>query len=172
MRNNFFEKRKRLFGLLMFLLIFSFTSAVSPAVSPAGLQKDKDKKAKKGKKGNKGANSAAPQRPGTPILWQDPGEVSALDLYWGIGSEEESPKPPFTCEQEDITGTNPKIKVIDANGMKWNVKFDEEVHAEVAASRLAWACGYMVEESYFIPSGKVSGVTGLSRARKFVSSDG
>ena len=39
-------------------------------------------------------------------------------------------------------------------------------------SRLAWACGYMVEESYFIPSGKVNGVTGLSRARKFVGSDG
>jgi hypothetical protein len=46
------------------------------------------------------------------------------------------------------------------------------VHAEIAASRLAWACGYMVEESYFVPSGKVVGVRGLGRAAKFVSSDG
>jgi hypothetical protein len=80
------------------------------------------------------------------------------------------PKPPFTFDKEDITGTNPKIKVIDANGVKWNIKFDEEVHSEVAASRIAWACGYMVEESYFVPSGRVEGVTGLGRARKFVGS--
>jgi len=30
----------------------------------------------------------------------------------------------------------------------------------------------MVEESYFVPSGKVSGVTGLGRAKKFVGRDG
>ena len=161
-----FGQRKMLFGFVVFLLVFSITSAVPMAGSPIS-QKDK-----KGKKGKKGVNSAAPQRPGTPILWQDPGDVSALDLYWGLGSEEESPKAPFTFDKEDVTGTNPKIKVIDAKGVKWNVKFDEEVHAEVAASRIAWACGYMVEESYFMPSGKASGVTGLSRAKKFVSSDG
>jgi hypothetical protein len=90
----------------------------------------------------------------------------------GIGSEEGMPKPPFQFDKEDTSGTNPKIKIIDANGVKWNLKFDEEVHAEIAASRLAWACGYMVEESYFVPSGKVSGVKGLGRAAKFVSSDG
>jgi hypothetical protein len=90
----------------------------------------------------------------------------------GIGSEEGMPKPPFQFDKEDTSGTNPKIKMIDANGVKWNLKFDEEVHAEIAASRLAWACGYMVEESYFVPSGKVSGVKRLGRAAKFVSSDG
>ncbi len=30
----------------------------------------------------------------------------------------------------------------------------------------------MVEESYFVPSGKVSGVTGLGRAKKFVGANG
>ena len=62
--------------------------------------------------------------------------------------------------------------IFDANGVKWNIKFDEEVHSEVASSRIVWACGYMVEESYFIASGKVNGVTGLSRAKKFVGADG
>jgi hypothetical protein len=124
----------------------------------------------KGKTSKKG--SAAPAQAGAPALWADRGDVSILNLVLGIGSESGKPKPPFQFDKEDLTGTNPKIKVIDANGVKWNLKFDEEVHAEVAASRIVWACGYMVEESYFIPSGKVNGVTGLGRAAKFVRSDG
>jgi hypothetical protein len=94
--------------------------------------------------------------------------VASKNLLYGIGSEEGMPKTPFQFKEEDLTGTNPKIKIIDANGVKWNIKFDEEVHAEVACSRLVWACGYMVEESYFVPSGRVEGVAGLGRARKFV----
>jgi hypothetical protein len=130
----------------------------------------KDKESKKEKKSKK--SSAAPAQPGAPALWEDRGEISQLNLIMGIGSEEGMPKPPFQFDKEDTSGTNPKIKVIDANGVKWNIKFDEEVHAEVAASRIAWACGYMVEESYFMPSGKVNGVSGLGRAKKFVGSDG
>ena len=89
-----------------------------------------------------------------------------------MGSEERTPKPPFTFDKEDVTGTNPKIKVIDANGIRWNVKFDDEVNSEVASARLVWACGYMVEESYFVRSGTVAGVKSLDRAKKFVGADG
>lgn len=130
----------------------------------------KDKGAKKGKKSAK--TSTAPTQAGTPVMWENRGDIAQLNLYYGIGSQDEMPKPPFQFDKEDVTGTNPKIKVIDANGVKWNIKFDEEVHAEVASSRIVWACGYMVEESYFIPSGTVNGVTGLSRAKKFVGSGG
>ncbi|HEV2663497.1 MAG TPA: hypothetical protein VG324_01215 [Blastocatellia bacterium] len=138
--------------------------------SAAPQKKEKGKESKKEKK-SKGV-SAAPTQAGVPALWEDRGDISKLNLVMGIGSEAGMPKPPFKFDKEDTTGTNPKIKIIDANGVKWNIKFDEEVHAEVASSRLAWACGYMVEESYFVPSGKVDGVTGLGRARKFVGSDG
>ncbi len=127
---------------------------------------------KSGKKSKKAKSSNAPTTAGTPAMWEDRGNIASLNLVYGIGGPDEMPKPPFQFDKEDITGTNPKIKIIDANGIKWNIKFDEEVHAEVASSRIAWACGYMVEESYFIPSGKVSGVTGLGRAKKFVGSDG
>jgi hypothetical protein len=82
------------------------------------------------------------------------------------------PKPPFRFEKEDTSGTNPKIKVIDANGVRWNVKFDEEVHAEIAASRLVWAFGYNIEESYYVPSAQINSVTSLSRARRFVGANG
>ncbi|MBI1760469.1 MAG: hypothetical protein HYR56_03440 [Acidobacteria bacterium] len=125
-------------------------------------------KSSSSKGGGRKIPANAPTETGTPIMWRDPGNVAAKDLLLGIGSEEGKPKPPFQFKEEDLTGTNPKIKVIDANGVKWNIKFDEEVHAEVACSRIVWACGYMVEESYFVPSGQVNGVTGLGRARKFV----
>jgi len=167
--------RRTSYFLFTFALVvcFAVMSASTPAPTNAsgvvGPQK-KDKESKKEKKSKK--SSAAPAEPGAPALWEDRGDISKLNLIMGIGNEAGMPKAPFQFDKEDTTGTNPKIKVIDANGVKWNIKFDEEVHAEVAASRLVWACGYMVEESYFIPSGKVNGVTGLGRAAKFVGRDG
>jgi len=148
----------------------SIPASAGAGVSASPQKKEKGKESKKEKK-SKGV-SAAPTQAGVAAIWEDRGDISRLNLVMGIGSEAGMPKPPFQFDKEDTTGTNPKIKIIDANGVKWNLKFDEEVHAEVASSRLAWACGYMVEESYFVPSGKVNGVTGLGRARKFVGSDG
>ena len=142
----------------------SVRAAGNSALPQSSKEKKKSKKAK--------APSTAPTEAGTPAIWEDRGNISELNLILGIGSEDQMPKPPFQFDKEDLTGTNPKIKVIDANGMKWNMKFDEEVHAEVASSRLVWACGYMVEESYYLPSGRVEGVSGLTRAKKFVGSDG
>ncbi len=166
--------RTPLFRALMLMafaaaLIFTTADVASNAAAQKK-SKDEEKSSKKSKKNKLSAN--APATTGTPALWRSRGDVSQLNLYWGIGSEEEMPKAPFQFDKEDVTGTNPKIKIIDANGVKWNMKFDEEVHAEVVSSRLAWACGYMVEESYFIPSGKVNGVSGLGRAKKFVGADG
>ncbi|MBK9707100.1 MAG: hypothetical protein IPO77_08885 [Acidobacteria bacterium] len=161
-------------GFILLLSILTLGLAVSDvglimpvqAVSP----QKKDKDSKKDKKAGKVAK--APTETGKPAMWEDRGDISRLNLTLGIGSQEGMPKPPFQFDKEDMTGTNPKIKVIDANGIKWNMKFDEEVHAEVACSRIVWASGYMVEESYYLASGKVNGVTGLSRAKKFIGSDG
>lgn len=160
-----------LFLLVLFFCCSVSIAAVSSSVAAANsTAPQKSKESKKSKKEKK--PSTAPEAPGTPTLWEDRGDISSLNLFLGIGSEEGMPKPPFQFDKEDMTGTNPKIKIIDANGIKWNIKFDEEVHAEVAASRIVWACGYMVEESYFLSSGKVNGVSGLSRAKKFVGADG
>lgn len=115
---------------------------------------------------------------GTPMLWRDPGPIGNLDLYWGAGSAERAPKPPFTFLSEDTTGTNPKVKVRDANNVEWSVKFAgaddhrNEVHSEIAATRLVWALGYMAEENYFVPSGKIDQVAGLKRAATVVGADG
>jgi len=155
---------------------FSVNAYVRPIPSDHQhhFKNDAENKHKENRAGatSKGIDSHAPSTNGRPILRVDRGDISTLDLTLGIGSIEGMPKSPFKFEKEDTSGTNPKIKVIDANGVKWNVKFDEEVHAEIAASRIVWAFGYNVEESYYVASAQVDGVTSLGRARKFVGANG
>lgn len=115
--------------------------------------------------------TAWPQRDRT-VVWTPPGRVERLDLAGGPGGSVGAPKAPFTFLEEDTGGTNPKIKVRDARGVEWGVKWGEEVNSEVFASRLAWAVGYFVEPSYFVAKGKIDGVSGLDRAKKFVGPDG
>ena len=107
-----------------------------------------------------------------PVLWRDPGMVETLDFVNGPGGGKHMPQAPFTFVQEDTGGTNPKMKVTDATGRTWGVKWGSEVHGEVFASRLVWAAGYHLEPSYFVRSGKINGVKHLSRAKKYVKSDG
>src|ERR687891_2763186 len=69
----------------------------------------------------------APTKPGKPIVWADPGAVETLDFVAGVGGHRNAPKPPFTFIEESTTGTNPKVKVKDANGAEWTAKFGTEV---------------------------------------------
>lgn len=109
---------------------------------------------------------------GAPSIWQDPGKVESLDFVNGPGGFENVPRPPFTFKEEDPDGSNPKINIIDGAGRQWGVKWGSEVHAEVFASRLAWAAGYYVEPTYFVKSGRILGVNRIERAKKFIRSDG
>jgi hypothetical protein len=120
---------------------------------------------------NIGGASSAPAPP-QASLWHDSGPVESLDFAGGPGGRDGAPQPPFTFVEEDSGGTNPKIKVKDAAGRSWGVKWGSEVHAEVFAGRIAWAAGYYVEPSYYVAKGTIDGVTGLTRAKKFVGSDG
>jgi hypothetical protein len=133
-------------------------------VSSATAQKDKSSKEEKAAK--------APIKPGKPIVWADPGEVETLDFVAGVGGHKRAPKPPFTFVEESLTGTNPKVKVKDANGVEWTAKFGTEVNAETFATRIAWAAGYFVEPAYFVPNGKIQAVGPLDRAKKFIQADG
>jgi len=105
------------------------------------------------------------------VLWRDPGSIETKDLFWGPGSADRAPKPPFTFVSEDDSGTKPKVDVTDAAGMSWTAKFasesktGSEVHSEIAASRLTWALGYFVEEHYYVPRGTITGIEGALRKR-------
>lgn len=113
-----------------------------------------------------------------PVLWRDHGSMNRLDLFHGATSESRAPKPPFTFLKEDSSGTKPKIQVRDANDMTWSVKFDRrsgrgrEVPAEIAASRIAWALGYFVEESYLVRDGAIADVAGLQRGKRVLDERG
>lgn len=115
------------------------------------------------------ATKVVPQR---PAVWRDPGAVESLEFINGPGGKKRAPKPPFTFVEEDKGGTSPKIKVTDVAGQTWGVKWGSEIHSEVFASRLVWAAGYYVEAAFFVKAGKFARVTHLSRAKKYVGSDG
>lgn len=93
-----------------------------------------------------------------PVLWHDPGNIAALDLYDGQGGAEGQPAAPFKFESEDMRGTNPKFDARDAKGAKWRVKLGDEARPEVVASRLLWAVGYFVNDDYVIASARVEGL--------------
>jgi len=107
-----------------------------------------------------------------PILWQAPEAITVDDWIWGAGGEGRAPKPPFEFVSEDFHGTNPKIRVRDAKGDQWTVKFGGENHSDVFASRLLYAVGYVTEPNYYVAGGTISGAHDLKRAKPFLGKDG
>src|SRR5579885_237422 len=102
---------------------------------------------------------------GNNVLWTDPGDVASLDLRYGVGGEQQQPKPPFKFVKEDLSGSNPKVFVTDANNRTWNLKWGKEAHSDVFASRIAWACGYVTQPEYYVAEGQIEGIHGkLKRA--------
>jgi len=109
----------------------------------------------------------------TPVLWEDPIDISTRDLIMGAGGAGHQPRSPFKFVKEDAAGTNPKYVIVDGNGVKWKIKLGEEAHPETVASRIVWAAGYFVDEEYFVPDIKVDGMPlSLKRGQDQVEPDG
>jgi len=108
------------------------------------------------------------------LLWRDPGDAAQLDLIYGAGGKEHAPDPnaTYTFLEEDMKGTSPKFDVKDNQGAHWKVKMGEEPQSETASTRLLYAAGYLVDEDYFLPAIKVSGLRKLKRGEQFISPDG
>lgn len=105
-------------------------------------------------------------------LWHDPGAVERLDLASGPGGRSGAPKPPFRFIVKDASGTSPKVRVRDARGWQWTVKWGQEVKAETFASRLAWAAGYHVEPVYYVRRGRILRTRDLGRADRYIDEQG
>jgi hypothetical protein len=108
------------------------------------------------------------QPPNRPELWQDRGDVSALDLLNGTGQASLPPGAQFQFLKESLNGTSPKFEVKDENGIKWKVKLGEEVKSETAAACLVSAAGYFVDEDYYRSEIHVEGLQRLSRGQEYV----
>jgi hypothetical protein len=158
--NTAANARDRPIILLVAAFILS-AMALSAAGQPRQEEKDKRDQGEK-----------APSPTGMSAIWRDPGAVEQLDFVGGVGRREGTPKPPFTFEEENLAGSNPKVRVKDANGVRWSVKFGAEVNAETFATRMAWAAGYFVDPDYFVAEGKLDGVGPLTRAKHYIMADG
>ncbi len=106
-----------------------------------------------------------------PVLWQNPGDISRKNLFYGQGGKEGQPKPPFTFLDEDKHDSNPKFDVRDANGHSWRVKLGAEARPEIVASRLLWAVGYFAEDDYVLPRATVPGLHLRHTAHSVVNGD-
>ena len=110
--NTFSQTRRwAAFALALFLCLSSLADSTA--------QKDDKKK------------EPAPQ--GTPVLWQDPGDVSARDLLAGPGPEMKPDLSSVTFVKDEVGGYSPKFRVTDGAGKTWVAKFGKEAQPETAA---------------------------------------
>ncbi len=116
-------------------------------------------------------NSEATTLEATPIIWRNPGNISARDLRYGPGSPDAAPVAPFTFVEEDKSGESPKFIVRDARRQLWSVKLGLEAQAETVATRLVWAVGYFAEEAYHFDEIQVEKLLPLSRGREYISNN-
>jgi hypothetical protein len=109
---------------------------------------------------------------GVPLIWRDPGKIEELDLFHGPGGKNGVPQPPFHFIEEHSTGSSPSISIRDDRSRIWRVKWGDEVNTENFCTRIAWACGYFVETTYFLKEGKIEDVHDeLKRAQKCLDAE-
>jgi hypothetical protein len=140
------------------LLVFAI---ILIAGSPALVQ------AQKASKSEKSAANVSQRATGKPVAWRDPGDISALNLRYGPGSEDLAPQAPFTFVSESKSGASPKFKVKDARGVTWSVKLGPEAQAETVATRLVWSMGYFADEAYHFDRIEIQNLPSLARGKEF-----
>lgn len=119
-------------------LVLSIALFLSLSLTTAGQEKSKKK------------NKTIPQ--GTPVFWQDPGDIGARDLFLGPGGEEMKPDlSSVTFIKDERGGHSTKYRVRDGAGRVWVAKLGDEAQPETAAVRLVWAVGYATEINYLYP---------------------
>jgi hypothetical protein len=118
-------------------------------------------------------SAPAAQREPQAVLWQDPGDIRAKDLFNGSGGEKHRPEFPLKFRKEESHGHNSKFEAEDAKGKKWKIKLGIEAQPETVASRLLWAIGYFSNEDYFVRDLQVEGLPAhLRRGQGHVISPG
>jgi len=95
---------------------------------------------------------------GTPVLWREPGDISARDLLNGPGGKAMRPDlRKVTFIKQETGGYSTKYRVRDASDREWVAKVGKEAQSETAAVRLLWAIGYTTEINYLVPRLTIEG---------------
>jgi hypothetical protein len=90
-------------------------------------------------------------------LWVEPEDLSARDLFHGIGNGTYAPDTSVTYVLEAVErgGYSVTYDVRDPEGREWAVKVGPESRTEVTASRILWAVGYHQPPAYYVRSWKL-----------------
>lgn len=105
-----------------------------------------------------GAKDKRERPSGTPLLWQEPGNIASRDLFLGPGGAGMKPDlSSLTFLKEETGGYSTKYRVRDGRGREWVVKIGKEAQSEAAAVRLLWAVGYYTEINYLAPRAHIQG---------------
>ncbi|HKP36151.1 MAG TPA: hypothetical protein VJT71_04780 [Pyrinomonadaceae bacterium] len=92
------------------------------------------------------------------VLWTEPGDIAAKDLFLGPGGEAMKPDlSRVTFIKMETGGFSTKYRVKDGKGRTWVVKVGQEARPETSAVRLAWAVGYPTEVNYLVPCVHITG---------------
>jgi hypothetical protein len=95
---------------------------------------------------------------GTPVLWQQPDNISSRDLFLGPGGEAMRPDlSRLTFIKEEKGGYSKKYRVRDGSGREWVAKVGKEAQSETSAIRLLWGLGYYTEVNYLAPRVTIPG---------------
>jgi len=162
------RRELRIFRSLFALVMLAAFVAV-PGVAKKGKNSGGDSGEKAGKSGK--AKEAA----GPKLIWQDPGDISQLNLYYGSGGAEHAPTgTEYKFISEDLNGTTPKFDVKDENGVKWRAKLGIDAKCDTAAAHLLWAVGYFAPENYYVPSLRAEGLTehNMKRGHEWIALSG
>src|ERR1051326_1197011 len=125
------QTRRKLGTLIILGLILSLTSL------DTGLAKPKKKKE---------------ALTGTPVLWEQPGDIRTRDLFLGPGGAEMRPDlHRISFIKEEKGGYSKKYRMRDGSGREWVAKIGKEAQSETSAVRLLWGMGYYTEVNYLVP---------------------
>jgi hypothetical protein len=85
-------------------------------------------------------------------LWQNPGDLSPREVFWGPWGEKYAPTAAHTYKLLELktSGFSPGMDVVDENGVEWSVKQGPEASTEVILSRILSAVGYHQPPIYYL----------------------
>jgi hypothetical protein len=151
--------RRKIGALFICAILFIANLSLN---SPVGAQnqtrKRRAKDAAADARAKKSAKKNDADESGTPVLWREPVDIAARDLYWGPGGEAMKPDlSRVTFLEQETKGHSLKYRVRDGAGREWVAKIGDEAQSETAAVRLVWAVGYVTEINYLVPHVRIEG---------------
>lgn len=95
---------------------------------------------------------------GTPVMWRQPTNIGARDLFLGPGGTSMQPDlSRIKLLKEEKGGYSKKYRIRDGAGHEWVAKIGKEAQSETSAVRLLWGLGYETEVNYLVPRVTIPG---------------